>query len=73
MEHVAQTVLQPSQIAEVLALEGLGGGVDEAVKFLRPEIYFGVEFFLLSEGRGAAWAISSLTAAKSEHRRLKRS
>ena len=48
LRGLAQTVLQPRDIAQFLALKGLGCRIDEAMQFLSPDVYRFVGFFLLS-------------------------
>jgi hypothetical protein len=56
---LAQTVFQPRDIAQFLALQRFGGRIDETMQFLGPDIYRRVGFFLLFSGPVANTACSS--------------
>jgi hypothetical protein len=48
LRGVAQSMLQPGDVAEFLRLQRLGCGVDEPMQFLRPFVYGRMGFFLMS-------------------------
>ena len=59
LRGLPQAVLQPRDIAQLLAVECLGRRIHETVQFLRPSVYRLVGFFLLSDGGAASIADSS--------------
>jgi hypothetical protein len=63
LRGLAQSVLQPGDVAELFGLQRLGCGVDELVQFLRPSIYRFVDFFLLPSSLGKASASRTSTYA----------